>query len=154
MLKREEEKYEPILKRIKNFVLELDDLIFMVSQKKMQPEDALIATRQLLHPEEVRSLPSEFQDLKNRIVLQLRRLALSIWTSFQQYAPVFETLRLARGIDADASTLTLLDKDEERYHELIVQQEILQEKPKKTYLSIALTAAIVLFLLLLFYFSS
>lgn len=151
MLKQEEEQYEPVLQRIKHFVLELDDLILLVREQKIPADDAVLAAKQLLRPEEVNGLPQEFQDLKNRIVLQLRRFALSIWKSYRQRRSVFHILKLARHIEADKATLALLDKDEKRYHELIVQQEILQEEPKRSYLPLIIGGIILIVLILLFF---
>lgn len=152
MLKREEEKYEPVLQRIKHFVLELDDLILLVRQHEITADAAVLVAEQLLRADEVNDLPEEFQELKNRMVLQLRRFALAIWKSHRLRSSVFHILQLARHIDADKATLALLDKDEKRYHELIVQQEIIQEEPKKSYLSVIIIGGgVLLAIILLFY---
>lgn len=132
-MKEEDQRYDQRLQLIKNFLVDVDHTIYTVHQKELTAVAAFELVHHQVPLDPLNSLPPEFVDTRHKVIHTLRRLALTLWLSHHAGKESLGVIQLAQKIHCEADLRTHLQRDEERFTQLLVQDEILKEnqRPKR-----------------------
>ena len=109
--KLEQKKNAPLLKRWAAILLQIREINKQVENKSLPSESALKNLNELLEINELNTLPSFADDIRNQIAFSIRSLSISMWNKQEDIKNSIDTINLALKINVDSDTRLKFEKD-------------------------------------------
>ena len=109
--KIEQKKNAPLLKQWASILIRIRDLVKQVENNTLPSVDALINLNLLLDIDELNTLPSFADDIRNQIAYAVRSLAISMWNKQEDIKSSIDSINLALQLNIDSEARLKFNKD-------------------------------------------